>query len=61
MKIFINDNPFRIIPANKNVILKNYDTLLVEANEKIDFNAFSGDVLITHASIKVNYQLFQPL
>jgi hypothetical protein len=53
MKIFINDNPFSIIPAEKKVILKNYDTLLVEANNKIDFNTFSGDVLIQHASVKV--------
>ena len=61
MKIFINDNPFRIIPAKKKVILKNYDSLLVEANNKIDFNTFSGDVLIQHASVKVIDQYLQLL
>lgn len=61
MKIFINDNPFRIIPSKKKVILKNYDTLLVEANNKIDFNTFSGDVLIQHASVKVIDQYLQLL
>ena len=61
MKIFINDNPFRIIPAKKKVILKNYDTFLVEANNKIDFNIFSGDVLIQHASVEVIDQYLQLL
>ena len=61
MKIFINDNPFRIISSKKEVILKNYDTLLVEANNKIDFNTFSGDVLIQHASVKVIDQYLQLL
>jgi 8-oxo-dGTP pyrophosphatase MutT (NUDIX family) len=61
MKIFINDNPFRIIPAKKKVILKNYDTFLVEANNKIDFNTFSGNVLIQHASVKVIDQYLQLL
>lgn len=61
MKIFINDNPFRIIPANKDILLKNYDTILVEANNKIDFNIFSGDVLIQHASVTVIDQYLQLL
>lgn len=61
MKIFINDSPFRIIPAKKDVILKNYDTILVEAHNKIDFNIFEGDVLIQHASVKVIDQYLQLL
>jgi len=61
MKIFINDNPFRIIPATKNVILKNYDTILVEAKTKIDFNSFAGDVLIQHASVQIIDQYLQLL
>jgi len=61
MKIFINDNPFRIIPAKKTVILKNYDTLLVEAKNNIDFNTLSGHVLIQHASVKVIDQYLQLL
>ena len=61
MKIFINDNPFRIIPAKKKVILKNYDTLLVEAKNKIDFNILSGHVLIQHATVKVIDQYLQLL
>jgi 8-oxo-dGTP pyrophosphatase MutT (NUDIX family) len=61
MKIFINDNPFRIIPATKDVILKNYDTILVEAKNKIDFNSFSGDVLIQHASVQIIDQYLQLL
>lgn len=61
MKIFINDNPFRIIPAKKEILLKNYDTILVEANNKIDFNIFSGDVLIQHASVEVIDQYLQLL
>ena len=48
MKIFINDNPFRIIPATKDVILKNYDS-------------FSGDVLIQHASVDIIDQYLQLL
>jgi ADP-ribose pyrophosphatase YjhB (NUDIX family) len=61
MKIFINDNPFRIIPAKKKVILKNYDTLLPEANDKIDFKTLHGEVLIQHASVKVIDQYLQLL
>lgn len=61
MKIFINDNPFRIIPAKKEILLKNYDTILVEANNKINFNIFSGDVLIQHASVEVIDQYLQLL
>jgi len=61
MKIFIHDNPFRIIPATKDVILKNYDTILVEAKNKIDFNSFSGDVLIQHASVQIIDQYLQLL
>lgn len=53
MKIFINDLPFRIIPSTKDVLLKNYDTLVPEAKEKIDFSKFHGDVLIQHASIEI--------
>lgn len=53
MKIFINDLPFRIIPSTKNVLLKNYDTIVPEAKEKIDFSKFHGDVLIQHASIEI--------
>lgn len=41
--------------------MKNYDTLLVEANNKIDFNIFSGDVLIQHASVEVIDQYLQLL
>ena len=61
MKIFINDNPFRIIPAKKKVILKNYDTILVEAKNNIDFNIFDGDVLIQHANVKIIDQYLQLL
>jgi len=61
MKIYINDNPFRIIPASKKVILKNYDTILVQANHKIDFNSFSGEVLIQHAPVEVIDQYLQLL
>lgn len=61
MKIFINDNPFRIIPAKKKVILKNYDTILAEAKNKIDFNIFNGDVLIQHAPVPVIDQYLQLL
>lgn len=61
MKIYINDNPFRIIPSKKAIILKNYDTILVEAKNKIDFNSFSGDVLIQHASVQIIDQYLQLL
>jgi ADP-ribose pyrophosphatase YjhB (NUDIX family) len=61
MKIYINDNPFRIIPAKKNVILKNYDTILAEAKTNIDFNTFSGDVLIQHAPVQIIDQYLQLL
>jgi len=61
MKIFINDNPFRIISAKKDIILKNYDTILVEAKNKIDFNSFSGDVLIQHATVQIIDQYLQLL
>ena len=61
MKIYINDNPFRIIPSKKVIILKNYDTILVEAKNKIDFNSFTGDVLIQHASVQIIDQYLQLL
>jgi len=61
MKIFINDVPFRIIPSTKDVTLKNYDIILIEATNKIDFNAFHGDVLIQHASISIIDQYLQLL
>lgn len=61
MKIFINDNPFRIISSKKLVVLKNYDSLLVEATEKIDFNSFHGDVLIQHSTIDIIDQYYQLL
>ena len=53
MKIFINDLPFRIIPSTKKILLKNYDTIIPEAKEKIDFSIFQGDVLIQHASVEI--------
>jgi ADP-ribose pyrophosphatase YjhB (NUDIX family) len=61
MKIFINDIPFRIIPATKKVVLKNYDVILVEATDKIDFNTFHGDVLIQHASTEMIHLYLQLL
>ena len=53
MKIFINDAPFRVIPQTKDVVLKDYDVIIAEANDLIDFNTFHGDVLIQHASIRI--------
>ncbi|MBR9999229.1 MAG: NUDIX hydrolase, partial [Cyclobacteriaceae bacterium] len=61
MKIFINDIPFRIIPATKNAVLKDYDVILVEATDKIDFNTFHGDVLIQHASMDMIHLYLQLL
>lgn len=61
MKIFINDIPFRIIPSEKEVMLKNYDIILIEATDKIDFNSFHGDVLIQHASVDIINQYLQLL
>lgn len=61
MKIFINDIPFRIIPTGKKVVLKNYDMILVEATDKIDFNTFHGDVLIQHASTEIIHRYLQLL
>ena len=61
MKIFINDSPFRIIPSTKNVILKNYDVIVVEATDKIDFNTFDGDVLMQHASRLIIHEYLQLL
>lgn len=61
MKIFINDVPFRLIPQTKKVILKNYDVLIAEATDTIDFTTFHGDVLIQHASIKIIDQYLQQL
>ncbi len=53
MKIFINDIPFRLIPASKEVTLNDYDHIVPEAKENIDFNLFHDDVLIQHASLKI--------
>lgn len=61
MKIFINDIPFRIIPATKNVTLRNYDVIVVEATNKIDFNTFHDDVLIQHASMQIIHEYLQLL
>jgi ADP-ribose pyrophosphatase YjhB (NUDIX family) len=61
MKIFINDLPFRIIPSSKDISLKNYDMILYEATDKIDFNTFHGDVLIQHASTNIIHEYLQLL
>ncbi len=61
MKIFINDAPFRIIPSTRQLMLKNYDVIVAEATEEIDFNTFHGDVLIQHASIRIIDQYLQQL
>lgn len=53
MKIFINDTPFRIIPFSKEIKLNDYDHIVVDASDNIDFNLFHDDVLIQHASIKL--------
>ncbi|HLF34589.1 MAG TPA: NUDIX domain-containing protein [Cyclobacteriaceae bacterium] len=53
MKIFINDVPFRIIPNTKEIRLNDYDHIVPEARENIDFNLFHDDVLIRQASIKI--------
>jgi len=61
MKIFINDIPFRIIPATKNAVLRDYDVILIEATDKIDFSTFHGDVLIQHASTDIIHEYLQLL
>jgi 8-oxo-dGTP pyrophosphatase MutT (NUDIX family) len=53
MKIFINDIPFRIIPFSKEIKLNDYDHIVIEADNSIDFNLFHDDVLIQNASIKL--------
>ncbi len=62
MKIFINDNPFRIIPAKKKVILKNYDTFLVEANNNTLTVRFAPNLGSMYSDItKVRQVLFNLL
>jgi ADP-ribose pyrophosphatase YjhB (NUDIX family) len=61
MKIFINDAPFRVIPQSKDIILKDYDVIIAEATDMIDFKTFHGDVLIQHASIKIIDQYLKQL
>ena len=53
MKIFNNYIPFRIIPFTKELKLSDYDHIVVDATDSIDFNLFHDDVLIQHASIKI--------
>lgn len=53
MKIYINDIPFRIIPFTKEIRLQDYDHILIDASDSIDFNQFQDDVLIQHASTKI--------
>jgi 8-oxo-dGTP pyrophosphatase MutT (NUDIX family) len=61
MKIFINDIPFRIIPLSKEVRLHEYDHIVVDATDAIDFNLFHDDVLIQHASLKLVDKYLQML
>jgi 8-oxo-(d)GTP phosphatase len=61
MKIFINDIPFRIIPFTKEIILSEFDHIVVDASGSIDFNKFHDDVLIQHASVRIIEKYLQLL
>lgn len=59
MKVFINDIPLYIVPADKELDREHYDLLVDAQKEEIRFEELIDDVLIRNASFEVVYRFYK--